>query len=242
MRARVVSFLSLLGLACSALAQDALVDEIRTVSVRGEEMGMEALSSLSQRIYKEANLVFKEKAVAQRWILLLNDAEVVEALRRLCETCMRQVKISRVLETAEALKGYHSIQVQIAVAELVTRTLRQNPQEFDEATVEDKLQLVLPFIKTLVKQGAELKALLGADSMPMFLNTYPPPSPAEVTANNAKCLLPAIQKAQEKLLDAVWPVYVKRLKLSREEAIARLVRSGLTEECVKLLLKATYDE
>lgn len=242
MRERVVSFLFFLGLACSALAQDVLVDEIRTVSLRGEKIPMEELSSLTKRIFKEADLVFKEKAVAQRWIRLLKDVEVVEALRRLCETCTRQVKISSTLETPDLREGFSSIQMQIAVGELVTRTLRQNPQEFDEGTVEDRLQLVIPFLKKLVMQGTELKGLLGADSRPKFLNTSPPPSPAEVAANNAKSLLPHIQKAQEKLLDAVWQVYIRRLKLSREEAIVRLVRSGMTEECVKLLLKAAYDE
>ncbi|WP_461525017.1 hypothetical protein [Prosthecobacter sp.] len=232
----------LLVLACSALAQDSLMDEIRTASLSGKTMRCEELSSLAYRIFEEADLVFKEKAVAQRWILRLNDDEVVKALRRLCETCTRQVKISSTLETAELLESSRSIQVQVAVAELVTRALRQNPQVFDEATVEDKLQLVLPSLKKLVKQGVELQALLGTDSRPMLFNTSPPPSHAEVAANNAKSLLPKINKAQERLLDAVWQVYVKRLKLSREEAIARLVRSGMTEECVKLLLKAAYDE
>ncbi|MFC5457135.1 hypothetical protein [Prosthecobacter fluviatilis] len=240
MKEKVALFLLLIGVACSSLAQDALVEEITAVNVG--KAHIEEVEGLARRIFKESELVLKDKAVAQRWMLLLDEAQVVEALRCLCETSARKVKISRALDAVELQESYHGIKVQTAVAELVTRTLRQNPQEIDQAKVEGKLQMVLPILKSLVQQGVELRGLLGAGSRPVLFDTSPPPSAAEVAANNARSLLPHIQKAQETLMDAVWPVYVMRLRLSREEAIARLVRSGLTRECLDGLLKTTYHE
>ena len=105
-----------------------------------------------------------------------------------------------------------------------------------------KLNDLTKYLAKLNQQEVLLRLILGSDTKAYFLDVYPRPSVEEREANHVKSLLSVMKKAKEDMLDAIWTVYIKRIKFTREKAALGMVQPGLSKAEVDHLVKQTYGE
>lgn len=234
-------------------AQDSVLQQLTSASQKVDSLQARQLEQLSITIFQESDKIFREPPISKKWEKLLKEGVTFDALKRLCDGCSKKVDVFLALEKASASgdeasktarkdpSGYWGIKAQLAIIELVTRTLRQEKSTAKEELV-GKLNGLTKYLTKLNQQEMLLRLILGKDTKAYFLDVHPRPTVQEREANHVKSLLSVMKEAKEEMLDAIWTVYIKRLKFPREEAISAMVQPGLSKNEIELLVKQTYGE
>lgn len=235
----------LLAILGDVYSQTSAYDHLKLAALELDKFPTEKLSSLATSIFAEAGKVVKDPTAAKMWNELLKDKNTTDLFIAICEKASVGIEKSLLIDGTnvkdDKLDSYWRVKLQVAIIELVTKTLRQDKTS-SELAVLSKLDVFLPCLGSLHRQEVVLKSKLGSVYKPVLTNTSPPPARQERIVNEAKALLVSMQKAQEVILDAFWPVYVMRLNYTREKAILNIKKSGLTKAEVDALLKQAYGE
>lgn len=215
-------------LAVSLFAQRPLVEKLRTATITFDQLTDAQLQDLDRSIHFEANDISRDPAIAAQWRTLLKDPQVTAVISKFCDV------------TFINGTGNWDVMVQEALTRLLTICIFSDRSD-PPAQVEAILAPLIQLLPRLEKRRTQLKASLGTDTQPVIFDVVPPPTAAEVAHNQKKFLLTWTIHFEEQLLTEIMRVYSKRLSLSRDAALAKILTlTGLPKERVEPALKQIY--